>query len=690
MTSKNINKNKTKFKAEPSLSSAPNKKTGSFWDSIEKKEWWIVSAIAVLAFTLRIIGAGRFSFWFDEYLHVIPASEFLQGRGMQHIDGLNGVFTTWVEVLFMGIFGKTEWAARFAMVFFSTATVFPLYFLAKKLFNSKVAIVTILLFSISLYNIYWGKVVRNYATFLPFYLFFHIALLSIFEKNENSNSFSIVDKFNINIKTVVFLLGSFLLAILNHQLTVFAIFAWVFYGSIRWVLLAKESKGKDIFNRYTIFIPSLLAFFSLFTKAGGGFAKSILGILLPPNIVNFVIPNTERLSELWKTKPFESFNVYWDAINTDSSYLYLFALIGILAGFYTFKKSTLYLVSNFVIILLLFSFVFREPAVVRYLYFIYPFFFMLVAFGAWSLLSFISQKVLVKTKIAESLTSFLLLFFVLFLMLQPKNISAFLKQKEHGQIVDKSISEWVFTNWQEPLKYVKENRQQGDVVLSTVPNSARFYLDLDTSELGWFRQNILNAIEKKYQPNEPSGKPVSGYTTEEFIKTVETYPRGWLVADYYFYNVMTDPKARQYATENLQYHYMASTDGSVQVFSWDHNKPQRKSPLFVELGKPLGGQASPPIDFSLSLSGPETDMVFYLEIEGVDSDAEAFMVLNGSAQVAIPKPQGKGYGKEMAKVRVNKAMLKEGANQVQFSYNPAARELDYRPGFVIYNLTIGN
>lgn len=690
MSSKSANKNKTRLKVETTSSATSNSNSNTFWDIIEKREWWIVSVIALLAFSLRITGAGRFSFWFDEYLHVIPASEFLNGKGMQHIDGLNGVFTTWVEVVFMGVFGKTEWVARFAMVLFSSATVFPLYLLAKKLFNNKIAITTILLFSISLYNLYWGKVVRNYATFLPFFLVFHLAFLAIFEKNESKNNFSIADKLNLNAKTLGLLVLSFVISLLNHQLTVFAVFAWIFYGTIRWVILAKESKGKEWLNRYLVFIPLLFAFFSLFSKAGNVFAKTILSALLPPNIVNFVVPNTERLSELWKQKPMESFDVYFNAITSDSSYLYILAAIGIFAGFYSYRKSVLYAFSNFIVILLLFSFVFREPAVPRYLYFMYPFFFMLAAFGAWSIWEFLVKKILVKAQLAENATSFLVVFFALFMLLQPKNISAFLKHKEHGQIVDKNISEWSFTNWQEPLNYVNENRKQGDVVLSTVPNSARFYLDLDTSELGWFRQNILNAVEKKYQPNEPSGKPVSGYTTEEFIKTVETYPRGWLVVDYYFYNVMTDPKARQYATENLEYHFMASADGSVQVFSWDHNKPQRKSPLFVELGKPLGGQASPPIDFTLSTAGPEADMVFYLEIEGVDSDTEAFMVLNGSAQVAIPKPQGKGYGKELAKVRVNKAMLKDGANQVQFSYNPAARELDYRPGFVIYNLTIGN
>ena len=622
---------------------------------------------------------------------MLPAADFIRGNGLNNIDGFNGVFTTWVQIIFLGVFGVSETTARVAMAIFSTATIIPLYFLTKRLFDSKIAMTTVFLFSISLYAIFWGRTVRNYATFLPFYLCLHYFVLDFYEKNISGiNHFKVISSLQLNWKLIGLIILSFLLSMLNHQLTVFLIFGWVFYGSILWIGSLFE-KEKNILNRYTIFVPFLFSFGILFTNFGNTLAKKVLSIILPPNIVNAVVPDLSRIISLWKDKTFESFNIYFGIIETDGYYLYVFAIIGFLTAFIKYRRSALYIFSHFVLLFLLISFVFREPAVTRYLYFILPFYFISASLGIWWVLELIATKLIKNLGLVQKSSAFILVLIAGSFMMNPQNTKAFLNRIEHGQIVDKKISEWYYTNWKDASEYVKLNRAEGDVVLSTVPNAVRFYLGLDTSVVGWFRQMRYDGTVKEYVQNEPTGKKVSGYTTEEFIATVKNHPRGWLLADYYFNNVMTDPQARNYAIQNLDFHFGASKDGSVQVFSWDHSKRKPfPSSLLIELGKPLGGQVSQELEFNFKPTLGINQFNLYLILEGYDADGEGFVNLNGRGWTPIPKPtNSRGWGAEQTTVSFDASMFNEGPNKAQFTYNPDIGVADVRKGFVIYSVNVG-
>ncbi|MCK9480348.1 MAG: glycosyltransferase family 39 protein [Bacteroidia bacterium] len=665
----------------------PPKKTISFWASVETRTWWFLGTFTLLALILRVWGAGRVSFWFDEYLHVLPAADFLRGKGLHNIDGFNGIFTTLVEVVAMGIFGVNETSARVAMALFAASSLIPMYFVAKKLFDSRIAFTAIFLFAVSLYAIYWGRTVRNYATFLPFYLWMHWLLLKIFEGNISiKNDFKIVSGIQLDIKTLLLLLISFVCSLLNHQLTVFIVFGWSFYGAVVWIgnLFTGDKK---ILNKYLVFVPLFLSFGFLFTGAGNAMAKKFLGVLLPPNIVNGVVPDLTRILSLWKSDPYLSYDLYMNVLKTDGNYLYILASIGFVVAFIKNKRSALYLTAHFVFLFILFSFVFREPAVSRYLYFIIPFYFIAAAYGIWWIIDKVFISLLKKPNFPQTSFAFMAVLALGIFLLNPKNIKAFLNNTNHGQIVDRQISEWYYTNWKDPIAYVKQNMAPGDVVLSTVPNSIRLYMGIDTAKLGWFRQMIYDGIQKKYVQNQPDGKKVSGYTTDEFIATIKNNPRGWLLADYYFYNVMTDPRARQYAIEHLDYHFGASMDGSVQVFSWDNSKPKtEETPILVELGKILGRTESDDLSFNINLMGQDK-VSFIFDEEGIDVSGEAVVQINGGQMFPIPKPENsRGWGKEYTMVEIPAQNLKNGTNTAKFYYNPQAAPQDIRPGFVIYNV----
>lgn len=650
-------------------------------------EWMLVSAITLIAFVIRVYGIGRFSFWFDEYLHIIPAAEFLSGKGLHHIDGINGRFTTYIEIIFLGIFGVNEFAGRLPMALFSAATVPILYLLTLKMFNKKVAILTIIFFTLSLYMTFWGRVSRNYATFLPFYLLFTSYLLSFLEPVKDSIS-NLATKVSFSWKWLGITLLLFALALFNHPLTIFFIFAFSFYGATCWVINLIEGQGRVRFlNKYTPLLISFLAIFFMLTKSGNGFFRKILGILMPQNMLEFIVPDATRLADLWNKDAFEAFRFYADVLTTDMSYVWVLFIIGVVFGYKHYSKSVLLSLGQFGFIFLLLAFVFREGTVTRYLYFIYPFYLMLVSLGIVTLGEITFSKFIKKPNLNNSTFIKLITIVVVIVICKPSNLKAFLTRTEHGQLVDKNISEWYYTNWKDPIDYVRQNMTEGDVILSTVPNAPRLYLGVDSAKLGWFRQMHYDGNEKKYVQNIPDGKKVSGYTTEEFMSTIKNNPRGWLLADYYFYNVMTDPQARQFAIEHLDYHFGASRDGSVQVFSWDNSKPKtEETPILVELGKPLGRSQSDEKSFNLNLTGQDK-VLFIFDEEGIDVSGEAVIQINGGQMFPIPKPENsRGWGKEYATMEIPAQYLNNGSNKAQFYYNPQVVADDIRPGFVIYNV----
>lgn len=654
----------------------------------QSKMWFLLGGVMLLALILRVQGLGRLSFWFDEFLHVLPASDLIEGRGLQHIDGLNGVFTTWTQIVFLSIFGVSEWAARFPMVLFSVATLIPLFFITQKLFNTRVALTASLLYALSVYSIFWGRVVRNYATFLPFFLWMQYLILLIFEPDiSQKNGFQIQNKPRFSLRNLLLLLGVFVLSILNHQLTVMGIIAWVFFGTLCWTLNAIQYK-KGLLNRYTLFVPLFLSFGLLFTSWGNVLAKKVLALLLPPNIVAAVVPDLSRILALTSEKPFAAFTFYFDVIQNDFWFLYIPALIGLIAMFKNHKRSGLFVWSQFVWIFLLLCFVFREPLVTRYLYFIYPFYLMAAAYGIWFVLEWISSK-MTNVHAHKSLGAALLVVVASIALSKPNQTRDFLTRSEHGQALSNKLAEWYFTNWRKPMDFVRENYQEGDVILSTVPNAVRLYMGIDTSRVGWFRQMRYDPEQKAYVENEPTGKPVSGYTLDELKQTMEKFPRGWLLADYYFHNVMTSDQAKEWVIQNMEYHFAASPDGSVHVFSWDNNKPQtQQNYIFAELGKPLGRSESDEYQFQYQRSANPKAML-YFEIEGLNSDKEAAFTINNSSAIFIQKEgQSWGMGREIGFAEIDASILKEGTNMIKFYHNPEVKETDYNPGFVVYNLVI--
>jgi len=646
----------------------------------------IIISLTAVAFLLRIYRVGFLSLWVDEYVHAARAEGFIHGKPL-FTDDNNGIFLTVLVALSYLIFGINEIAARLPSVVLGTLLIPLLYYCGKLLISKEVGIVAALLGTISLYEIFWSRVSRNYASFSFAYLLLAIVFYLAFESDKPRPGGNWFARNSINTKYLVLLPFVFLFALLNHQLTFFFFFSAMAYGSIIAIgKFVRKEQGRFT-NKYALILYPTVAVVILFYLP---FLSSVVGpilrLFLPEGIVTWFVPRWDIIGErLSSADAFKTFYIYANVLRNDFDKYWYIGIIGIIGSFTVDKKKALFLACLFVVPFLLMSFIFFDPAVPRYLLYIYTFFLVYIAFGFSLIVRWISRALglLARSLRPKALSISTAAGVACLVILVPTNeISSLLKTKSHGRVIKPELSIWYFSNWREASNYVAPRLQPTDCVISTLPAATNFYLKRDNSI--WFRQMHFDTKLRKYVPNEPlKTKGESAWNYEEFLETVSLAKRGWLIADYYLYNVMTDPRARTYVIENMKYHFDACSDGTVQVFGWDQGAPEPKKAFLFEIGK--GEISSPPMSVTLGTFNSAGKARIIVDCEAIDSDQEAFVVINGEQSFFLPRCQT--TQRETVAFEVENRWFQHGKNTLQFGYyekNPG----DPRRGYAVYNVNV--
>jgi hypothetical protein len=93
------------------------------------------------------------------------------------------------------------------------------------------------------------------------------------------------------------------------------------------------------------------------------------------------------------------------------------------------------------------------------------------------------------------------------------------------------------------------------------------------------------------------------------------------------------------------------------------------------------------LTFTINKAGlpPKVNLSFLGQ--GIDSDAEAFVIINDKTQIAI---RGNGSSLTMGNnmCQVDASVFQEGANKVMFAYNSDESNGDVNKGFVLYSMDI--
>lgn len=664
--------------------SIQNKNTALSPGFIEKNALKIAILFAVFALVLRLYRLGFLSLWVDEYMHSLAAikGQFKHGEN-------NGILLTWLNTLFAYVLGHNEFSMRFPVALLGAALVPATYVLGKQIANYKVGLMASILVTFSLYLIFWSRVDRPYGMVSTFYVPLILSFWMMLEvKSENENAWS---RFGINPKYLLFTILALVLSMLSQLICFLFIFSAGFYGSFVAIESWFTKKSSPIkWNVYNLlFYLNVIAVVFMLTPIGNKMMRPIIEIFLPGNMATLILPDLKAaIAAVDGDKFYNSFDVYTAVINNDFKGLKFLGWSGFVFAFFKNRKLSYLLVSGFVIPFLLMGFVFREPVHAKYLTYIYPIFLISAAYSlyyiAFNLMKFLSNTFTENSKSYLSICTIAFVFLIAGIS-KKKEITDMLKTETHGNIVDKSISEIHYVNWKQPCLFIKDRMQKGDVIMATVQFAPRFYLGLDS--VVWFRQMHFDAKTKDYVSNLPDSRKLSANTYEQLVKTFNENKRGWLLADYYFDNALTDPRAKQFVEQNFDYYFSACEDGAVKVFSWDKAKPKSyESSFVVELGKNPNQLGSMPMSININKAALPPMVNLILTTEGIDSDVEAFILINDQ-QVAI-KPNDKSSSVGTSKVQVNSSLFKQGENKIQFAYNGEEGNGDVVKGCVVYSLNI--
>jgi len=629
-----------------------------------RKEWsgfsettlgYAVLLLTLIGFGIRVMNLGALTLWVDEYVHVTGMQDFFAGEGSIFVYDGNGSLYNFLMYPFVAIFGVTEFWSRFPSVLCGAACIYLTYLLGKTLFNERVGIYAALLITGSLYMVFWSRVARNYSIFSLTYLAAAYVFFRAFEpliKEEIKNSFW--SKFAVDKKYLLAFPLVFFLAFASHKLALFMAFSIGFYCIFRMIMNRFTSQKIPVRQDkyFYLSIPAILFFILFFTPALGTVVKSIVGQFIPASFVNWFIPAWSKIGELWATKPYEVFNIYKNLVFYDQPYLVYAGIAGLGLSFFYSKRSGFFLFSFFVVPLALMSFVLREVYNPRYFIYLYPF--LLIAVGVIIAFNVPYQSI----------------------------IDLMTAKEKSGFVVNKRLTSWSFTNWKEPIQYVQSNMKDGDVVMGTITSAVNYYLGFRDACVQ-FRQKRLDRNTKTYVNIDAPASNLNAQTIDNLKRTIESHPRGWLIANYYFDNILTDPKAKDVVFKNMHYHFDASSSGDIEVYSWDHSQPKPQNQDLVEVvgRKKIKGNSK---ELKIKIRKAPTTKQFLLEhyCQGVGQD-EAILILNKKYQYILPP--NKGNGIEPLSITVPASNIINGVNTVQYVYNQDLL-IDARKGFSIHSL----
>jgi 4-amino-4-deoxy-L-arabinose transferase-like glycosyltransferase len=668
------------------------------WQQYQKYSVYIILLLTLGALIVRGYRVGFLSVWLDEYPHILPAIDVLKGNSITQGDSdLNGIFITWCVTLFFKLFGISETVARIPSIIFGSLSVPLVYYFGKKLYNRSIGITAATLMAFSLYAICWSRLARNYASFGIAYLILLIVIWlsfnSTYIKGKTTDFFS---RNGLNKLYLIILPFAFLFSFINHQLTFFILFGLSVYILIKAISNIIKRKPKVYTNIYSI-LAYIIAIGTviLFTPALLDLiARPILGILLKERIVNWVLPDWDFIIKELKNPDhrFKSFMIYFNILKNDYSGIFYLGILGIISSFLIPNKrnEAAFMFSMFVVPFLLMSFIFREPATPNYLYYIYPLFFIYIGIFVYfvfnTILPLIFPKIISSPKWISSFSLFIIVIF-LFISIPKKEIKRFINIKTHGLVLKRELFHSSFVNWKGLCKQVKPYIKKQDIVISTWQPAMIFYLDRPDAK--WFRQKHYDVDQRKFVLKESTGTNNSAASLQDLANTFRNNETGWLFADYYFDNVLTDPRARDFVIRNMDYHFNFSQDGDIRVFSWDHKRPRKhQNSLLIEVGKNAKKLVSKELNFNLqNINLINKGIVLIIEAEGIDTQNEAYVTVNGNHS-AFKVTKQNNSSRQIFNIFLQKDWLKQGENKMQFLYN--TNIIDFPKGYVIYNISFLN
>lgn len=359
------------------LNSIIFRKTSNFKNII------FISAILIIALSLRLHNLNKYSFWYDE------AISALEERGLDSLPALDKLFNKdfslknikYMDMYAHGfvyywqkMFGKSEFALRFSSVMFSILSICALYILAKNKFSFNIAYLASLLLAISPFHIYYAQELRPYTAICFFTLVSAYSLSRLIDNDKG--------KYRL-----IYILSN-IISIYFHYMMLLVLFAFMIFSLIQ-IRNKNNSLKTWCITHILIFILLVPIFSNLIANAGFVLTNKIpLAFSAYPTWAG----NIDLHNLLFTFKNFSiGYNTdYYSFVGRfiPSIYFFLFLL-----GALKFRKNiNMHLILFCICVPILFSFFISKIKtcyVDRYFFAIFPFYLLGVAIG----LSKINKKI---------------------------------------------------------------------------------------------------------------------------------------------------------------------------------------------------------------------------------------------------------------------------------------------------------
>lgn len=534
---------------------------------------------------LRVWNLNVPSLWVDEANTVFSAQAmertgedlFPSGR----INGRARLYTAVVALVFRFL-GVSEMTARLPSAVFGLLSVFMVYFLGKKVFNNKVGLWTAFFVAFSHFEIGWSRTARMY-TLLQFLslLILYIFILGFERKSQwgklesplEGKRFSLIKLkrfFRKHQLSPFWLVLCVLLIWLNafqvHLMGIFllgGIFVYILF--MAGVRCLSGTGATCLINKYSV--PVLCGI----VIAGAGW-------LLVPEVQSLI-------------RYFLSYTPPWaEGASSAQSRLYLFDF---LISPYRFPFAVFFFIGGIQLIsrreklgwLLVFGFLFPlfsltvifTHRVPTYLFYVYPLFLMIAAYGFVNLLESERLIMLKDSHFKKQWIRAGVLILYIFIFF----ISPWFRISLHIPFLKDGITNLAVTpnEWREAGQYVRKHFKEGDVSITSLPIVAMYYGIHSDYDLNW--THLLQAKAEVFKNSE--GKWADVYagvgcieSADELKEIFRNYGSGWLVvAKYHMEHELIIPEQMRDLIENQLEAPFKTRNETVWVYHW--GKPVEES-----------------------------------------------------------------------------------------------------------------
>jgi len=489
---------------------------------VPKNNKWLIlflAALLIIGFFYRIYGlSNNYSFWSDEE-HVAIFARAILERGKPILT--NGFSTEasqwlqyWVSALSSRVFGLNEFAIRFPSVIFGVLTIWAIYLLGKELFNRNVGLISAFLITFLKIEILWSRQARPYQA-LQFFLILG-AYFSYKLAKEKFNYFNLVG----------FLISS-ILAFLFHGLGLLVIF-----DGIVFLFLINFKKLAKILIPLVIFLMMMIVVF----WQSIGMAINIFG----------------------KTNYFFYYRVF---LTHNYLPLCLLAFLGGILLIWQKKYRELILFAVFLGVQIVIDSFFLVQPFTRYFYPAFPFIVILSASGITGLVFLMKSWLINKIKLPAFFIfplSFLIGFFLILLVVLPKNKFTFLPQPIYS--LNGDMQEIPEVDWKKIYGFADEKLKQntGSVLITN-------WSDLPVWYLGEGKPDYLLRKDIKIKKDTFSGALIVP-DLESLREVVKTKEKGLIILDSWD-NFVPD-NIREYCQGNFKKELGIDRLYSVQPCYW--------------------------------------------------------------------------------------------------------------------------